>query len=269
MHAFCVVRKGSALKTLMLASFLLIMVIISANDCVSAENSPEILVSAAISLKDAFEEIGKNFEIEAGMRVRFNLGASGLLQKQIEAGAPVDVFASAGGKQMDDLQSKGWIIPETRRNLASNAIVLVIPVASKIPLQAFTSLTGPLITRIAIGNPKTVPAGQYAQETLKNLRIWEAVEPRLILAENVRQVLDYVESGEVDAGIVYASDIAGASGKAAVAAYAPPASHSPILYPIAVVKEAGNRSGAQRFIDLVLSSAGQAILKKHGFLNPQ
>jgi molybdate transport system substrate-binding protein len=256
-------------KTLAAILLLLTIPAMTAANCFAAKNGEEILVSAAISLKDAFEEIGKVFETQTGIRVRFNLGPSGLLQRQIEAGAPVDVFASAGEKQMDELQSKGLIIGETRRNLAGNALALVIPNGSKIPLHSFENLIRPDVTRVAIGNPKTVPAGQYAQQTLKNLHVWDNLESRLVLAENVRQVLDYIERGEVDAGIVYASDLAGAHGKVDVAAYAPEGSHSPILYPIAVVKEAGNKNGAQRFIDLTLSIAGQAVLKKHGFLSPQ
>jgi molybdate transport system substrate-binding protein len=235
----------------------------------AAQKGEEIVVSAAISLKDAFAEIGKILETQAGIRVWFNLGASGLLEKQIEAGVPVDVFASAGEKQMDELQGKGLIVPETRRNFAGNALVLVIPKGYAIPLRSFGDLIRPDIARVAIGNPMTVPAGQYAQETLKNLHIWGSLESRLVLAENVRQVLDYIERGEVDAGITYDSDLAAAHGKADVAAYAPEGSHSRIVYPIAIVKEAGNQRGAQRFVDLTLSVAGQAVLKKHRFLGSQ
>jgi len=260
---------GICWRMLATASLLAAMSAVSATNCIAAQKSEEILVSAAISLKDAFAEIGKIFEAQMGIRVRFNLGASGLLQKQIEAGAPVDVFASAGEKQMDELQRKGLIMPETRRNLAGNAIVLVIPIGAKKPARRFEDLAHADVARVAIGNPKTVPAGQYAQEMLKNLHVWDSIEPRLVLGENVRQVLDYVERGEVDAGIVYASDVAGARGKVVIAANAPKESHCPILYPIAVVKDAGNRTGGERFIDLTLSSAGQAILKKHGFLRPQ
>jgi molybdate transport system substrate-binding protein len=266
---FHIQRRGICWKAPVMAALLITIAVFSADNCVAAQKGEEILISAAISLKDAFQEIGAIFEMQTGMRVRYNLGASGLLQKQIEAGAPVDVFASAGDKQMDELQTKGLIIPGTRRNLAGNALVLVIPTSSKIPIRSFADLARPDVTRAAIGNPKTVPAGQYARETLENLNVWDKLQPRLVLAENVRQVLDYVERGEVDAGIVYASDMDEAHGKAIVAANAPKGSHSPILYPVAVVKDAENINGAQRFIDLALSSAGQVVLKKHGFLSPQ
>jgi molybdate transport system substrate-binding protein len=120
---------------------------------------------------------------------------------------------------------------------------------------------------VAIGNPKTVPAGEYAQEALRNLKMWDQLQSRLVLAENVRQVLDYVARGEVEAGIVYASDVPTAHGEAAIAAYAPKDSHAPIVYPIAIVQGTGDRRDAQRFIDLAISDAGQAVLKTYGFLS--
>jgi molybdate transport system substrate-binding protein len=237
--------------------------------CTAAQKSGEILVSAAISLKNAFEEIGLIYEKQTGILARFNLGASGLLQKQIETGAPVDVFASAGEKQMDELQSKGLIVSETRGNFASNALVLVVPARSKVSLHSFADLARPEVVRVAIGSTKTVPAGQYAQEALKNLSLWDKLQPRLIFAENVRQVLDYVTRGEADAGILYASDMAGVHGEAIVAAFAPKGSHSPIQYPIAVVKQTEKLSDSRRFIDLVISRTGQTILKKFGFAGSQ
>jgi molybdate transport system substrate-binding protein len=251
-----------------LAAFFLILATVcaSATICVSGPKNGEILVSAAISLKDAFEEIASIYEKRTGVRALLNLGASGLLLKQIEAGAPVDVFASAGEKQMDELQSRGLILADTRRNFARNALVLIVPTHTTLPIHGFADLRRPGVTRIAVGNPKTVPAGEYAREALRTMKLWDALQPRLILAENVRQVLDYVERGETDAGIVYASDLMAAHGKATIAAYAPDESHSPILYPIAVVRDTGNRSDARRFIDLTLSAEGQAILKKYGFL---
>lgn len=225
----------------------------------------EIVVSAAISLKNAFEEIGSLYQKRTGVKVHFNLGGSGLLQRQIESGAPIDVFASAGEKQMDALQSQGLILAETRRDFARNALVLIVSPQSKLRIRSFADLGRPELVRIAIGNPKTVPAGQYAQEALANLKLWDKLQTRLVLAENVRQVLDYVVRRETDAGLVYASDVAAARGKAVIAARAPEDSHSPILYPIAVTKDAKRPQNARRFIDLSLSAEGQAILKKHGF----
>jgi molybdate transport system substrate-binding protein len=249
--------------------FVLVIAAVLASSAFSASGPKgrEILVSAAISLKNAFEEIGQIYEKKTGVRVRFNLGASGLLQKQIESGAPVDIFASAGEKQMDELQMHKLIYADTRRDFARNDLVLVIPENSKLPIRAFTDLTRPEVERIAIGNPKTVPAGEYAREALNNLKLWNKVQSRLVMAENVRQVLDYVARGETEAGIVYASDISSVHGTTKIAARAPKESHGPILYPIAIVKETRVRSDAQRFIDLTLGNEGQAILAKYGFLS--
>lgn len=255
------------LKSVVAAILIVSAALLSTGFCVPEPKEREILVSAAISLKNAFEEIGAMYEKRTGVRVRFNLGASGLLQRQIETGAPVDVFASAGARQMDALQARGLIITGTRRDFARNDLVLIVPAGSQLPIHSFMDLARPEAARIAIGNPKTVPAGQYAQAALTNLKIWDRIQSRFVLAENVRQVLDYVSRGEVDAGIVYSSDVAAARRKTVIAARAPENSHDPILYPIAVVKDARNRGNAQRFVDLTLSSAGQAVLRKYGFLS--
>jgi molybdate transport system substrate-binding protein len=229
----------------------------------------EILVSAATSLKNAFEEIKTLFEKKTGIRVSYNFGASGLLQKQIEAGAPIDIFVSASEKQMDDLRAKGLIFSETKRNLAENSLVLITLNRPPLPLHSFSDLVDPGIERLAIGNPKTVPAGQYAEESLRYLKLWDRLHSRVILAENVRQVLDYVIRGEVQAGIVYASDVQTARGRVLVAAIAPEGSHTAILYPIAIVKGTSSRQNAQVFIDFALGGVGQAILQKYGFLRPR
>ncbi|MBN2318354.1 MAG: molybdate ABC transporter substrate-binding protein [Acidobacteria bacterium] len=233
---------------------------------IAAQKDREILISTAISLKDAFEEISALYQKRTGIRARLNLGSSGMLQKQIEAGAPADVYASAGMKQMDALEAGGFIVPGTRYSFARNRIVLVVPSLSSLGLHSFSDLAGSGISRLAIGNPKTVPAGQYARQTLISMALWDRLQSRLIPAENVRQVLDYVVREEVDAGIVYASDVPVSHGKAVIAARAPEDSHDPILYPIAVVKGTESPAEAGKFIDLVLDDSGQAIMKKYGFL---
>lgn len=231
----------------------------------SRGNDNEILVSAAASLKDAFREISSKFEKSANVKVRFNFAASGILQKQIEAGAPVDVFASAGEKQMDALEAKHLLAESTRRNFARNELVLVIPRDEPNQFASFADLTGPRMKRLAIGNPKTVPAGRYAEQLLRNLALWEALEPRFVFGEDVRQVLDYVARGEVAAGIVYATDVILAKEKVAIAARAPEDSHELIVYPIAVIKASRNVAVARRFIEFVLSEDGQEVLRKYGF----
>jgi len=231
----------------------------------NSQSAREVTVSAAVSLKDAFGEIGKQYESRTGGKVNFNFGASGALQKQIESGAPVDVFASAGRPQMDALASQGLIEPGTQRDFARNVLVLVVPADSTSGPTSFTDLGGAKVTRLAVGNPKTVPVGQYAQQTLTRLGLWQQLQSRLILAEDVRQTLDYVARGEVDAGIVYASDVRAAENKVRKVATAPADLHDPILYPIAVVRASASKDAARAFIDAVMDDEGQRTLEKYGF----
>jgi molybdate transport system substrate-binding protein len=226
----------------------------------------EVVVAAAVSLKESFGDIGRVYERETGVKVAFSFGASGELARQIEVGAPVDVFASAGEREMDELQAKHLV--DERTDFARNALVLVVPAIarSRSRLHSFSDLAQADVQRIALGNPQTVPAGRYAEQLLRNLQLWEKIKGRLVLAENVRQVLDYVGRGEADAGIVYATDVAVAHGRVSVAAKAPDRKYGPVLYPLAVVKEGRNREAARRFTATVLGPEGQKILSNHGFL---
>ena len=259
-------REKCGLRRFLSVSLIFLVISALSVSALPAKKNSEILVSAAISLKDAFEGISSLYEERTGVRARLNLSSSGLLQKQIEAGAPVDVYASAGMKQMDALDAGGLIVPGTRTVFARNRLVLIVPAGSALVLNSFAGLADSGVSRLAIGNPKTVPAGQYAEQALKSMALWDFLKSRLIPAENVRQVLDYVARDEVDAGIVYASDVPVSRGKTVIAAEAPEGSHDPILYPIAVVKGAESPAEAADFIDLVLGDSGQAILKKYGFL---
>ncbi|HEX8286690.1 MAG TPA: molybdate ABC transporter substrate-binding protein [Pyrinomonadaceae bacterium] len=232
----------------------------------SSEIASNLTVSAAVSLKDAFNEIGELYKSKSGKNVNFNFGASGALQKQIETGAPVGLFASAGEKQMDELAEKDLIDVQSRLNFARNTLVLAVPQDSKLNIREFSDLSGSEISKIAIGNPKTVPAGQYTEQFFERNNLKNSLQQKLILAEDVRQVLDYVVRGEVDAGIVYATDARVAGEKVHVAATAPNDSHAPILYPIAIIKDSAQKQSAQDFINLVLSAEGQAVLQKYGFI---
>jgi molybdate transport system substrate-binding protein len=229
----------------------------------------ELIVSAAVSLKDAFTELGRLHEAQTGARVRFNFGASGILQKQIEQAAPVDVFASAGARQMDELAATGLILADTRRDFARNQLALVVPADAQTPFDSFEQLATPRVRRIAVGNPKTVPAGQYTEQLLTNLKLWEGLQTKLVLAEDVRQVLDYVARGETEAGVVYVSDVAAAQGKVKLAARAPAELHAPILYPIAVVRDTKQADEARAFVAFVVSPAGQSVLARYGFVAGQ
>lgn len=235
----------------------------SRND--SSENHVALTISAAASLKDAFVEIASLYEKKTGQDVVFNFGASGALQKQIETGAAVDIFASAGSKQMDDLAAKQLVDNETRRDFAGNELVLIVPQDSKITLSDFAQLNEGEVKQIAVGNPKTVPAGQYSQQVFLFLKLDDVLQQKLVLAEDVRQVLDYVERGEVDAGIVYKTDAMIAGGKVRMVAEAPPTSHDPILYPIAIINDSNQKNEAQKFIEILCGPDGQSILSKYGF----
>lgn len=226
----------------------------------------QITVASAISLKDAFLSMAQLYRERTGDSVNFSFGASGELMRQIEAGAPVDVFASAGQREMDDLESKALVEPGTRANFARNSLVIVAPARSTLTLEAVGDLAQPAVKRISIGNPKTVPAGMYAQQMLIHAQLWQKLRPRLIFAENVRQVLDYVERGEVSAGIVYSTDVGIAHGSVQVAAQTPDGSYGPILYPIAAIKGSPHQRAARDFVRFVLAADGQRALKKFGFL---
>jgi len=231
-----------------------------------AQQGQELTVAAALSLKGAFEEAGARYQGgRPGERILFNFAASGVLQRQIEGGAPADVFASASPREMDDLERKQMLAAGSRRTFARNAIVLIVPAGGKSFAASFPGLREGNVRRIAIGNPATVPAGTYAEEVLRHFNVLGSLRGRFVFAENVRQVIDYVSRGEVDAGIVFATDAIGVPG-IAVAATAPSESHAPAVYHIAVVRGAKHEAAARAFIDLLLSGDGQEVLKRRGFL---
>lgn len=235
----------------------------------SAAHAQELLVSAAISLKEAVEEVGRQFQrAHPGVIVRFNLGASGDLQKQIETGAPVDLFLSAGQWQMDVLEHQRLLLPGSQRLVARNALTLIVPAASRLDLKSPQDLSRAAVQRLVFGNPKTVPAGQYAEECLRSLGLWEALQPKFIFAENVRQVLEYVARGEVDAGFVYTTDLLSRPGAVREVALLPQTSYSPITYPGAVVGASTQQDLARAFLDLLVSQSGQQVLARYGFQSP-
>jgi molybdate transport system substrate-binding protein len=232
-----------------------------------SKSTHEITVSAAISLKNAFEEIGKTFmQKHPGTKVVFNFGGSGDLTRQIEAGAPVDVFASAAQRDMDDIDRKGLVASNSRKDFAGNAVVLIKPANSNIAINSMEDLRKKEAGKIAIGNPKTVPAGRYAEEALRHFNLWEILKEKLILGENVRQVLDYVARNEVDAGLVYSTDAMVRSKEVKVVMKLPEASHQPVIYPIGVIRGTKEESLSKAFVALVVSAEGQKILIQYGFI---
>jgi len=256
-------------RSLRCAPWLLIPALLVLVGAPPAARAQELTLSVAISMKEAMEEIGRRFvQSRSGVRLHYNFGGSGELQKQIEAGAPVDIFVSAADRQMDDLARKGLILPGSRRTFARNALSVVVPADTPLTITRAADLLQPQVQRIAIGNPKTVPAGQYAEESLRALGLWDAVRPKLVFGENVRQVLEYVARGEVEAGFVYVTDLTGRSGLVKEAFRPPQGTYRPVTYPVAVV--AGSRHAAlgQAFVELLLSGEGEKALVRLGFQPP-
>jgi molybdate transport system substrate-binding protein len=227
----------------------------------------ELTVSVAISMKEAIQDLGGRFtKARPGTTLRLNFGASGELQKQIEAGAPVDVFVSAGQRQMDELERHGLVVAASRRGFARNLLAVITPAGAAGDVARPSDLLDPRVKRIVIGNPKTVPAGQYSEESLRALGLWDRLQPRLILAENVRQALDYVARGEVDAGFVYVTDAMTRGGRVKEGFRPPEDTYRPIVYPVAVVTATRQPALAQAFVDLLVGAEGQAVLARLGFL---
>lgn len=227
----------------------------------------ELTVSAAASLTNVFRELKPIFDkASPGNTLVFNFAASGPLLRQIESGAPVDVFASADQETMDQAAAKGLIDPKTRRNFAANTLVLIVPSHSTLGVQSARDLEKPAVTRIALGNPDSVPAGRYARQALNAQSLYDALKPKFILGESVRQVLDYVSREEVQAGFVYATDAAIAKGTVAVAVEM--SGHTPITYPVAVVAASKNKELADVFRNFLASPEAQAVLAKYGFKKP-
>lgn len=223
----------------------------------------DLTVSAAASLTDAFKAIAVAYEAEhPGTKVILNVAASGVLLQQIDNGAPVDVFATADAETMDQAERRGLLAPGSRADFAHNSLVLVAP-AGVDAVKALDDLALPAVQRVAISNPDTVPVGRYTRDALVARGLWSVVEPRMISTQNVRQSLDYVIRGEVDAGFVYATDARVAGDKLRVVATVP--TTRPIVYPVAVVKATRQAGAAAEFSSFVRSPAARSILATFGF----
>lgn len=231
-----------------------------------SEVTPQALtVSAATSLTDVLEELKGHYEEKSVHTLIMNYGSSGALQQQIEQGAPADLFISAAQQQMDGLQEQGLIIADSRVDLLENAIVLIIPVAGgEKGIAGFASLLDDAAFLLALGDPESVPAGRYAREVLTSLGLWEGVQHKLILGKDVRQVLTYVETGNVDGGMVFMTD-AQKSRAAKIVATAPPGSHAPATYPAAIVAGTTKRQAAEDFMAFLQSDPAKEIFEQYGF----
>jgi molybdate transport system substrate-binding protein len=227
----------------------------------------ELTVSSASSLGNAFKDIAAAYEAQhAGSKVLLNVGASGLLLQQLAKGAPVDVFASADEETMNAAAKQSLIVTAERHDFVRNVLVLVVPKGSTLALGTLDDLKRPGVQKIAIGNPASVPVGRYSRRALEAAKLWPVVSAKAITTQNVRQSLDYVARGEVDAGFVYATDAALMADKVQVAFAVP--LDMPVSYPIAPTVGSAKPGEARRFIAYVLSPAGQAIFAKYGFRAP-
>ncbi len=253
-----------------LVVFILLLTVFIAGPAFHARDAcaDEVMVAAAASLSDAFREAAQAFEkSHPGTKILLNLASSGRLCAQIEQGAPVDLYASASQRYMDRLQEDGLIDEKSRKNFAANRIVLVEQAGSS-RLKSLNDLLRPDVRHIAIGDPAHVPAGRYAKEALESVGLWDAVQKKLVFGINVRQVRDYAARGEVEAGLVFASDAI--VPEVRVAAIVDDKLHTPILYPAAVLRHSDHPNEAERFLVFLLSPQGQRILVKFGFssINP-
>ncbi|MED1559837.1 molybdate ABC transporter substrate-binding protein [Bacillus cereus] len=223
----------------------------------------ELTISAAASLQDALKEIEKQYkEKEPTIKLSFNFGASGALQQQIEQGAPADLFFSAAEDKFQTLVKKGFINEKEGKNLLGNELVLVVPKNSS--LTKFQDLKDEKIKKLALGTPESVPAGKYAKASLTHENLWNDVQNKIVFTKDVRQVLTYVETGNVDAGIVYKTD-ALVSDKVKIGEAAAADSHEPIHYPLGVIKESKHKKEATSFYEYLQSKDAQSIFKKYGF----
>lgn len=222
-------------------------------------------VCAAMSLKDAVTALKSIYEARhPDLQLEINFASSGALQKQIEQGAPAEIFLSAGQKQMDALQTQHLIVKESRCDLLGNILVLIVAKEKQQQIKGFDDLVKNA-NNFAIGHPESVPAGRYGKQTLATLGLWDRLENRMVLAKNVRAVLAYVDSGNADAGLVYRTDTLKLQ-SAVVAASAPEHSHSPIIYPAALVASGKHPEQAREFLAFLKSDEASEIFSHYRFI---
>jgi len=253
---------------------LLILALVFCAACSTSQDQPTdeeqteqvtLTVAAAASLTNVTEEIKDLYAEKApNVTLNFTYGSSGALQTQIEEGAGVDVFFSAATKQMNALTDEDLIDTASRKDLLANEVVLIIPKDSTKDITSFEDLATDKVSLLAIGDPASVPAGQYAKEVFTALGIWDAISAKATLGTDVTAVLTWVENGEVDCGVVYSTDAA-SSDKVTVVCDAPADSHSPIIYPVAIVKASANAEAAADFIDFLSSDEAMQVFAEYGF----
>ena len=236
------------------------------NQISQSQKPVTLTISAAASLKDSMDEIKKLYEAEKkNVKLNINYGSSGTLQTQIEQGADVDIFMSAAAKQMDSLSKKNLLIEDTKMNLLGNSVVLIVKSDSILTAGNFDLSFINKINKIALGDPKTVPAGQYGEEVCTKLNILNEVKKKAVYAKDVKEVLTWVETGNADAGVVYSTDAKTSNKVKVIATASKDLLTTPIVYPVAVIKSSKNASTAKEFLKYVSGSKGKKVFEKYGF----
>jgi len=259
-------KKSSGIFNVLITVLVLSAIALFAG-CVSdsSQESTTITVSAASSLTDVFTDIKTEFEKDnPNIKVELNFAASGSLRQQIEGGAPVDVFASASQKHVDILEEENLTMDGSITTFASNSLVLIVPAGNSLNITSVDDLTNDDVTKISIGNPETAPVGKYAKESLVDSGLWDELEEKMVYGENVRQVLTYLETGDVDAGFVYMTDAKIAKENSIEIITTVP-TVTEIIYPVCIIDSSDNKEEAQVFVDYLTSETGKQILTDYGF----
>ncbi len=247
--------------------FLLLLFLLTACGLPTEASPPAepLLVAAASDLQFAFTEIGERFEADTGQKVTFSFGSTGNLTTQIENGAPFDILAAANVSFVDRLTEQGLTIPETQQSYAQGRIVLVVNRRSGLRVTRLEELLDPAIAHIAIANPEHAPYGQAAREALQSTGVWDDIQGKIVLGENVSQTLQFVQTGDAPVGIVALSvaDVPEVTGT-----LVPAELHEPINQALAVIRSTSKEAAARAFIEYVNSPAGREIMKRYGFLLP-
>jgi molybdate transport system substrate-binding protein len=229
------------------------------------QETTTITVSAAASLTEAFTDLATRFEEEnPEIDLNLNFAGSGTLRMQIESGAPIDVFASASQKHVNLLSDAGLIDEDSRKDFAENSLVLIAPIDSQLNITDLQDLVDTEVERIAIGDPETAPVGNYAKQSITEAGLWDLLENKLVYGENVKQVLVYVETNEVEAGFVYMTDTKTAQSDMIKIITTVPVT-TPISYPIAIITSSEHKEESQKFVDFVTGEKGRSILGSYGF----
>jgi len=231
----------------------------------NAANADEILVAAAASLTDALKDIGKAYQAKSKHKILLTLGPSNFLARQIDEGAPADMFFSADLAQMDLLEKNGRLEPGSRKNLLSNQLVIVVPADSKLAIASPKDLLKSDVKKIALADPAAVPVGVYTSKYLADEGLWDKMKPKIVPVLDVRATLASVESGNVEAGFVYKTDAA-ISKKVKIVFEVPIEKGPKITYPVALIKESKKKEAARDFMNYVSGAAGKSAFKKYGFV---